>query len=91
MTRATNLLWGISLTGLAYGVALWWFVQALGPTTFPTLLVSILGVPPLVAGLVAFRRNPAGRWWIAPIIAVAATSALILVTIGYFVMTMDRL
>ena len=78
MSRAATLGWGVFVTGAIYAACLWFFYMTLSPSSFPTVLAAILATPAIIAGGVAFRRNPDGHWWIIPMITVLLTAALML-------------
>ena len=81
MTRAAKLTFGVLAAGVAYAFCLWFFIWTLSPSSFPEALSILLAAPPIIAGWIAFRRNPDGRWWIMPTIAVVVTAAVILAAI----------
>lgn len=78
MSQSMNLWKGVLFVALAYGAVAFFVARALGITGNPALLVALAALPALFVGLYAYPRNPAGRWWIAPIITVVATFALLL-------------
>ena len=74
---------GIGLIGLAYGFA----TLLHGAAGLWGLLAAFLGFPLIVAG---FERDrlPDGRWWIAPLVALAVS---LLIFAGFLFYVLSRI
>jgi hypothetical protein len=76
----------VFIAGAVYALGGWFLFLALGATSFSTLLSAILAAPMIVTGWIAYRRNADGLWWIAPIVALVVTIAVV-AAVAFFILS----